>query len=1012
MNKNTADVQTLNPQKQAFRISSIYFLTGFLWILISDILVNINYGDNFAEFFIETGKGILFLVVTSVLLYYLLKRYFTSLQKVNDEQSANETKYRTLAENLEFSLTRHDKNNRYIYVNAAGWEMLRELSPYNSAEEIYGKTPDEIYNDKFLADTVINNNHYVFSTGKTLLRKLHYRDKYYSYSKIPEFDPNGEIISVLSVISDETELMKNLARLEESEKFNSHLVNSSNVIVYIYDLTSRGNVYANKAMERMLGYKVEEIQQMGERFLISNMHPADLQYFGHYIESRIIPLKDGEISEFEYRMMHKDGNYRWFRGHDCIFKRDEQGNPLQILGSAVDITELKKIEEALTLNSEYMKAIIEASPLSIFDLDPEGKVLSIWNKASEEIFGWNSGEIMGKLLPIVPKERIFELQENLKINLESRNINGKEQLRIKKDGSEIAIKIYSRPVTGKNGKIQSILAYNEDITLHNKYEEDLKKNEEYLRLLYEVSLTANSMIDTSELYKASFDFIEKIMKVTGILVSVVGENNRYFRYEAVRVEGADVDTANIPHMLIKPDGKGPITKTILTGKHLIINDLEATIRKPGKTVFIDTGGKICPMDDGETRNVSRSALMIPLKFEGNVIGVLQIQSEKTDFYTEDDIHKLEPIAYIIASVLQRSRFYEKAQHELNEKEKAFEQVRKFSKGIENSPNSIVITNANAEIEYVNPYFTELTGYTLEEVQGKNPNILQSGQTVKGVYEDMWSTLLKGETWQGEFLNLKKSGQLYWESASIGPITDNTGKVTHFIAIKQDITEKKKRDKELKDSLEEKEIMLKEIHHRVKNNLQVISSLLNMQVEQYENPEAIEAINSSRNRVKSMALVHENLYKSHNIAKTSLKEYIVMLAKNIYSSYGVSFERVKFYCDTKAIEFGLDTIIPLGLILNESISNSLKHAFPGEASGHINIMLKELIDENAEKGYKLSIKDDGKGLPEGFDPEKTNSLGMTLLTSLSMQLDGNTIINNKAGTEIVINFKELKYKPRV
>jgi two-component sensor histidine kinase len=207
-------------------------------------------------------------------------------------------------------------------------------------------------------------------------------------------------------------------------------------------------------------------------------------------------------------------------------------------------------------------------------------------------------------------------------------------------------------------------------------------------------------------------------------------------------------------------------------------------------------------------------------------------------------------------------------------------------------------------------------------------------------------------------------------------------------------------------------MLKEIHHRVKNNLQVISSLLNIQIEKHINPEAIDAINSSRNRVRAMALVHENLYQNNNIMKTSLKEYIHMLAKNIYSSYGISFERIKFNCNTNGIEFGLDTIIPLGLILNEAISNSLKHAFGGNRTGNIDIVVTEKPDIEGDKCYELNIKDNGCGLPEGFNYEQTNSLGMTLLTSLASQLDGETIITNKIGTHILVKFKELKYKKRV
>ncbi len=873
-----------NPFKRSIRISSIYFAASSIWIILSDIMNIIYQKDTYDELYIEIGKGLLFVTVTAVLLFFLLKKNFVSLQKSGFEVIQSEKKYRTLAENLEFSLTRHDRENKYIYINNSGWNMLRELCICKSIEEFYGKTPYEVYKDKFLADIVIENNKNVFSTGKTLKLKLHYGDKYYSYSKIPEFNSDGEVVSVLSVISDETEIM--------------------------------------------------------------------------------------------YNLIH-----------------------------------LKKAEEELTRKSEYLNAVIEASPMSIFDLDPEGNVLSIWNKASEEIFGWKAEEVIGRQLPIVPEERKNEFSENIKTNFYKKHINGNEHIRNKKDGSEIAIKIYSRPVISKEGNVEAILAYNEDITLQKKYNEGIKKNEEYLKLLYEASLAVNDITNTNDLYSICFDYIEKILNVTGIIVSLVYNEGRNIKYEAIRVNGQNIDVSDLPLTKLRPDGKGPQTHTILTGKPVVIKDLEEMLKDSQSKMFVDTEGHVCDMN-GEVENVSRAAILLPLKYDNRVIGVLQVQNYKADFYTEDDLHKLEPFAFIFSSALQRNKLYNKAQTELVEKEAAYEQVRKFSKGIEQSPNSIVITNSNYEIEYVNPYFTELTGYTYEEVLGKNPNVLKSGQTKKEVYEDLWKTLAKGETWHGEFLNLKKSGQLYWESASIGPITDINGKITHYIAIKQDITEKKKKDKQLKDSLEEKEIMLKEIHHRVKNNLQVISSLLNMQVEQYDHPEAIEAINSSRNRVKAMALVHENLYRSHNIAKTSFKEYIIMLAKNIYSSYGVSFERVKFLCDTNAIEFGLDTIIPLGLILNEAISNSLKHAFPENANGQINISVIEQTGDTGDKSYTLRIKDNGKGLPQDFNPGQTNSLGMVLLTSLSSQLDGNTVIKNKVGTEIIINFKELKYKSRV
>lgn len=498
--------------------------------------------------------------------------------------------------------------------------------------------------------------------------------------------------------------------------------------------------------------------------------------------------------------------------------------------STIDIASrvLVTSDEKLIEKSNYLNAVIEASPHAIFDIDRGGNVVSIWNRAAENMFGWKAEEVIGKFLPIVPKEKLDEYAANREHAFKKGQIDGIEVVRKKRNGEDIPLKLYSFPVPEPDGRIARVLAFYEDISVSKKYQEEI------------------------------------------------------------------------------------------------------------------------------------SALLV------------------------------------------------RSQRELAEKKTAFEQIRKFSKGIEQSPNSIVITNYKGDIEYINPYFSELTGYSLSDVAGKNPSILRSGQTAPGTYKEMWETITAGKVWNGEFLNRKRSGELYWESASIGPILDDQGNITHFVAIKQDITEKKKHEKLLKESLEEKEIMLKEIHHRVKNNLQVISSLLNMQVEQYQSPEVIDAINSSRNRVKAMALVHENLYRSANISETEMSDYITMLSKNIYSAYGVSFERVRFKHHALGILFGIDTVIPLGLIINEVISNSLKHAFPNGKNGKIVLELTM----NQDQTYRLRISDNGEGLPTNFDPHGTKTLGMALITGLASQLEGNAVVNNTVGTEVIVNFKEVKYKTRM
>jgi PAS domain S-box-containing protein len=136
----------------------------------------------------------------------------------------------------------------------------------------------------------------------------------------------------------------------------------------------------------------------------------------------------------------------------------------------------------------------------------------------------------------------------------------------------------------------------------------------------------------------------------------------------------------------------------------------------------------------------------------------------------------------------------------------------MSQAVEQSPAAVVITDIDANIEYVNQRFTMLTGYQIDEVRGKNPRILKSGETSEEEYRTLWKTISRGGKWQGELRNKKKTGELYWESLSISPILDESGRIVHYLAIKEDITERKNADDRIKSSLQEKEILLKEVHH--------------------------------------------------------------------------------------------------------------------------------------------------------------------------------------------------------
>ncbi len=220
----------------------------------------------------------------------------------------------------------------------------------------------------------------------------------------------------------------------------------------------------------------------------------------------------------------------------------------------------------------------------------------------------------------------------------------------------------------------------------------------------------------------------------------------------------------------------------------------------------------------------------------------------------------------------------------------------------------------------------------------------------------------------------------------------------------DITLKKIADEQIKKSLEEKEMLLKEIHHRVKNNLMVISSLLSLQSRYIKDETYKNIFKESQNRARSMALIHELLYQSSDLKRINFGKFINTLTGELYRMYILNQSLIKLNVDVKEVMVDINTAIPLGLIVNELVSNSMKHAFPDERKGNININFKETDEE-----YVLKVEDDGIGFPEDVDFEKTDSLGLRIVNSLTEQIDGEISLDRSEGTRFIIKFKEGNYE---
>jgi PAS domain S-box-containing protein len=312
-------------------------------------------------------------------------------------------------------------------------------------------------------------------------------------------------------------------------------------------------------------------------------------------------------------------------------------------------------------------------------------------------------------------------------------------------------------------------------------------------------------------------------------------------------------------------------------------------------------------------------------------------------------------------------------------------------------DALVVVSPQGRIEAVNGALCTMLGYqSIELIDQPVMKLFTESST--------YQTLLQRENITNvERAFRTKSGTEIPVLISASVMRQGDGGVQGIVCSAKDISERKRAEEQINNSLEEKEVLLKEIHHRVKNNLQVISSLLYLQSENVQDQGTLEALKDSRNRVKSMALIHEKLYRSKDLAHIDFADYIRNLTGFLSTSYSDKTKTVTIQASIKDISLDINTAIPCGLIINELVSNSLKYAFPGGRRGRITI---DMHSDNGHLGSKLNlvVDDDGVGLPQNIDVRNTESLGLQLVNTLVQQLNGTVQLFRREGTRFVIRFQ--------
>jgi PAS domain S-box-containing protein len=337
-----------------------------------------------------------------------------------------------------------------------------------------------------------------------------------------------------------------------------------------------------------------------------------------------------------------------------------------------------------------------------------------------------------------------------------------------------------------------------------------------------------------------------------------------------------------------------------------------------------------------------------------------------------------------------------------------ESEARFRMMADTAPVMVWMAGPDTHITFVNKRWLEFTGRTLQEEIGDNWFTGIHAHDLERCRESYLAALKSEQPFTMEYRLRRLDGEYRWVVDTGIPLFEADGRFGGYIGTCVDLTERKDMEDQLRRALKEKESLLREVHHRVKNNLQVISSLLNLQSSSIKDPVVNQLFRECQVRITSIALLHETLHRSSDLSRIKMGDYIRTLTGHLFRSYGVDPNTIVLELNIEDVEFDIDTGLTCGLIIDELVSNCLKHAFVDDTGGRVHIDLQDHLDGT----YTLRVSDDGIGIPRDGVLNNPDSLGLELVSLLAEKLDGKTELLSGHGTEWQIRFQQLLYSERV
>ena len=655
--------------------------------------------------------------------------------------------------------------------------------------------------------------------------------------------------------------------------------------------------------------------------------------------------------------------------------------PQKIKRAAEEVENKRKLEqaqEALKASEALFRTIVETSPDEITMSDLEGRIQKI-SQRTLEMHGFDKREeIIGKsaLYLIAPEDHPRAIK-NMQKTLKNGSIPNMEYTFLKKDGTTFPGELSSSVIQDKDGTPQGFIAVTRDITERKKSEEKIKH----------LNLVLNAIRNVNRLIVKERNRKKLIQKACRSLTQTRGYSSSWIALFDQNKKLTAFASSGLGKHSQKLEAQFNRGELIECGHRALKQTGIVSIDNPQKTC------KECPLLGTEI--LSRT-ITIRLEHGDKILGLFSAQLPLHWAEDPKERNLFEEVAHDLAFALHSIEAEKKrklAEQNLRDSEEFNRSI------IENSEDCIKILDLEGNLKFMSK-----GGQALLEIEELDLFLNKS-------WIDFWKDednqkaleaiekAKKGEVGYFEGFCPTNKGKPKWWSVQISPICDAGGKVDKLLSISRDITKQKKALTQIQKALKEKTVMLQEIHHRVKNNMQIISSLLNLQSSNITDQKALESLRICRNRIKAMALIHESLYESQDFAEVDFASYIKKMTTHLFAAHRSLSDRINIKMDVENICLDINKAIPVGLIINELVSNAFAHGFPGKKKGSVSIKMHA----DGKESYNLVVSDTGVGLPKKYDWKNPITLGIQLVSDLVKQIDGALDIRREKGTKVKIQF---------